>query len=395
MTPEFGQLPSLWKAAARVSEAFSVPKLVIISFPNPSLAKPWKEVFLPTVLEYLRIKEEVEESIDVSFDASSEDPLCKMGEALEMEFGGLDEFLYPTHGEPIVVLHWEAAQALPASWQEFLRLFISQMEHSDQTIPFRKLMILNEGNGEFPEFLEGSPSVEHLQLWNAITWEELRLYAGSLVEDEPNDIRKAWMISTYSGASNFDLRVLMHLCDERPMSIEGTLAEAQSVLSEDPTHSVRQAFLLDKHFGREWRPPASMLNAWFSGATIGATIERGFVRPWNSYSPTERSSIANHLIWKEQVSGLFPLLIELGRELNERILEKYGEEFSGTVAPTIEPSEMLAAIRQVDCWLPQNIYEGLKKLRDARNQLAHLEPLERRDLEAIWDTQLRIRAGQY
>ena len=395
MIPQLGQLPGLWRLAAKVSDVLSVPKIVIISFPSANLAERWTDLIFPTILEYLRIQEDVEESIELHLDETDREPLQLLSAELDCSIDKVEDFLYTTHGEPIVTLHWMENQELPSCWVRFLRLVLSAIEQSDQTRRFRKLLILDKGNSEFPEFLRGNPSVERLQLWNALTWEELRLLASATLRDEPNEIRRSWMISTYCGASNFDIHVLLHLCEKRPMSIDNTIKESQKILGTDPDPIRAPNSLLDGEFGREWHPPASAMDAWQAGSIVGTTIERGCVRPWNTHTRSERSTLPLHFIWKEQVSGLFPLLIELGRELNDKILERYANGLVGRVSPVAEPAAMLAALRDAGVWLPQNLFDAMTKLRDARNDLAHLRPLERRALEAIWDRQLRIRSGQY
>ncbi len=395
MIPQLGQLPGLWRLAAKVSEILSVPKIVIISFPNATVADRWTDLIVPTILEYLRIEEDVDESIELHLDESDGDPLELLSSELDSSIDTIEDFLYATHGEPIVTLHWMENKELPSCWESFLRLVLSIIEQSDQTRRFRKLMILDKGNREFPEFLRNNPSVEHLQLWNALTWEEFRLFASTNLRDEPNEIRRSWMVSTYCGASYFDLKVLLHLCEKRPMSIDNTIDESAKLLVTNPHPVKSTGSLLDGQFGREWHPPAGAMEAWQAGAIIGTTIERGCVRPWTSHGRVERSALSLHFIWKEQVSGLFPLLIELGRELNEKILERYATGLVDRVSPVAEPSEMLAALKDSGVRLPQNLYNAMVKLRDARNDLAHLRCLERRALEAIWDRQLRIRSGQY
>ena len=226
MNLRHGQLPSLWTVSARISEALAAPKLVVISFPNHSLAEAWGAILLPTLRAHLQLQEGVDEAVEVTIDQSDLDPLGQVAEALGQTLIDLDDFLNVIPGDPAVIVNWPEGADIPSCWQSFLVELISKIKQSDQSRHFRKLIVFNGGNREFPEFLTQSPSVDHFQLWNALTWEELRLFAGAWIADETNEIRKAWMVSTYCGASNFDIKVLLNLIETRPMSLQETVSMA-------------------------------------------------------------------------------------------------------------------------------------------------------------------------
>ena len=355
----------------------------------------WGKVILPTLSTHLHTKEDMDETVEVTINDSTSKPLVQIAEALGQTFDKLDDFVDVYPSDPLVVIYWPAGIKISPDWHSFLMDLISKLKQSDHSRHFRKLLIVNCGNKNLPELLAQSPLVDHFQLWNAVTWEEIRLFAGTLIADETNEIRKAWMISSYCGVSNFDLEILQNLLRMRPMSLLETVTIAIEIASDVDNSSSDNVSLPDKNFGNEWHPPASLSNAWQAGCIIGASIERGVTRPWNSVSKENREAVAYQLIWQEQVSGLFPLLIQLGHELNGVILCKYEQQLIQYKNVLMEPGEMLDTVRQSNVRISNVLFEALRKLKNARNQLAHLEPIERRDLEAIWDIQLRVRGGQY
>jgi hypothetical protein len=395
MTLPRAQLPSLWRISERICEALSAPKLVTLNFPNAELAETWQARLLPALLDSLRVAEAIDNAIELQVGATGSDPATAISEAVEFPIDDIEDLLYVVRGEPVIVLYWAGNGALPPLWQEFLRKVVHEFKNADPSRHYRKMIFVSIGNGHALEFLTQSPAINHLRLWNAITWEELRLYANEGLADVANEIRKSWMVSTYCGASNFDLGLLAHLVEARPSSISETLAAIKRFFSRKAFQPKGEFTLPERQFGRAWHPPPSLHEAWKSGSIIGASIERGFIRTWESQDPEKLEDVAYHLIWKEQVSGLFPLLIELGKEVNEVIVGGYAAGHLGEHNVVEEPGKILDLIRTHSIPLPKNLRNSLYQLKQARNHLAHLEPIERAELESIWDLHLRIRAGQH
>ena len=87
-------------------------------------------------------------------------------------------------------------------------------------------------------------------LWNTVRWEELRLFADSILPRSENALTRAWRVATYSGAANGDPEVLVRLYRESPDRLVQVVALCTGVL------------------GRPARP------RWVHGNPAGGTVNR-------------------------------------------------------------------------------------------------------------------------
>ena len=187
MNLQHGQLPSLWLISARIANALASPKLVVVSFANQSLADSWCEFLLPTLQAHLRMQDDVDDAAEVIIEKSEEKPISQIAKVIEQPLDDLDSFVEVYPDDPMLILRWSAGAEIPSPWHAFLIDVISKLKQSDHSRHFRKIIIINAGNKDIPGVLAQSPSVDHFQLWNALSWEELRLFTGSMVADESNE----------------------------------------------------------------------------------------------------------------------------------------------------------------------------------------------------------------
>ena len=100
-------------------------------------------------------------------------------------------------------------------------------------------------------------------------------------------------------------------------------------------------------------------------------------------------------IWREQLSGLFPVVVELGFSAASTITSVVGRDWLQEVPAErkisdgdvqLEPKEVMDifATRRYGR-LPTSIWSFLSLLRRTRNDLAHMSPIELQQMRQIWE----------
>jgi len=383
--------PSFTRLARRINSALEAPKLVILKFPSGEIAEGWECHLRQALDESLRIQSNIEELIEVEIGANDTDVFSKISSALECEITNVQELLEAYDGEPPLVIKRPNNVEINNHWQSLLQNIASEFKKADSNRYYRMILLIDFGGNSFKEFQSTSPVVDTFQLWNPLSWEELRAYTKQQLTHESNEARRAWMISTYCGASNFDIGVLEHLIFHQPGSIEQTISSALEKLPKSIPGAQNQSKRLPTTFGHEWQPPLNLHERWGNGELIGSQIDRGLIQPWSAVSSDKREDLLHHYIWREQVTGLFALLIEIGREANDFVFSQFGSDWIDSSKLAIEPGEILSSFPEYKLGpIPPTLNKLLKGLRGARNRLAHLCPIEQSDLDSIWDLRLRV-----
>ena len=114
----------------------------------------------------------------------------------------------------------------------------------------------------------------------------------------------------------------------------------------------------------------------------------------------KRTATLRRSIWKEQSTGLLPLIIEItyrtNRALDNAVEGDWRSRFARSYACSIdesyfrEPADIIDFARGPSgFWVPDTILKLLYELRSVRNNLAHLVPIELTSLNRIWDMHVR------
>lgn len=383
--------PSFTRLARRINSALEAPKLVILKFPSGEIAEGWECHLRQALDECLRIQSNIEELIEVHICSNDTDVFSKISDALDCEVTNVQELLEAYDGEPPLVIKRPNNVEINDHWQSLLQSIAFEFKKADPNRYYRMILLIDFGGNSFKEFQSTSPVVDTFQLWNPLSWEELRAYTKQQLTHENNEARRAWMVSTYCGASNFDLDVLEHLISQQPGSIEQTISRAIEKLPKSNPGIQDSSTRLPTTFGHEWQPPLALHDRWSNGELIGSQIDRGLIQPWSSVSSDIREGMLHHYIWREQVTGLFALLIEIGREANELLFNQFGDDWVDSTKLAIEPGEILSSFPEYKLGpIPHTLNKLLRGLKGARNKLAHLCPIEQSELDSIWDLRLRV-----
>jgi hypothetical protein len=404
---EFAGTPTLRSLAKEIVSAFEASQVVFVQFPTQSHYGNWIDSIL----------------------AACDDELVLRSQGLLglQHFNGADGVLSPTtlltqltHGDNTSLegfvsdfgedpIHLSFAQLgegspLPDNWASFLEAIVKCMKASDAGDKSRYLLISLTAP-VLPRGLEGLGSKLY-QLWNPITWEELRIVASGMLGPDPSEVTRAWMISTYTGACCWNPKLLRTLCIERPKTLALTM---KSVLDEVPLGHQGNEHATDAMLGGNWRPwavPETCNAQWSSGIQIGRTIDRGCMGIPEGQTNSEREASLSRHIWREQVSGLFPMIAELSTQslrLTDSWLKGQWREGLATFANTthdevifLEPSTVLAFLRDephLSRKLPTTILSLLNTLREIRNGIAHLKPVDLNRLTTLWDLYSRAQSN--
>ena len=207
-------------------------------------------------------------------------------------------------------------------------------------------------------------------------------------------LARAWQISSYSGAANADPDILAQLTRNVPQSLREIREQLNpcrkkifSSPGDAPTATTR--FYTEQR----WNVPAGLVDAWLGGWLLGNTLDRGVIIPWNRVSEDQFDRVLNQSVWREQVAGLFPLLMEITSYIAEEVTRRKGNTWKRFLEDTdenhavTEPGEILSVFyehRKRLGSLPEKIYKILQQLRLVRNKLAHLEAVDLREVNQIW-----------
>jgi len=293
---------------------------------------------------------------------------------------------YVTVSSPVVLSIRFETRALN-QWQGCFRKLERLYERGIQQGELRGLLVMTRG---LP-VLEPSRSaaISKLALWNPLRWEDLRMLAASwldTVDAEP--LMRSWQIASYTGAANGDPFLLRKICQAAPASLGALRA---CVLSSHPRRrkGVSTEGLSLVKVETQWTVPPIYEQMWSRGELIGVTLDRGALVPWDALSDDAVEEYEGRLIWQEQVTTLLPTLMQFSRQIGLWIDRHHvpGWEgyLQGAADSSLEPSSILQVFKnQALPRLPQALWALLQALRLARNELAHLRPVDAHIVTDIW-----------
>lgn len=318
-----------------------------------------------------------------------EDPLAELAEIVGAgPLRNLDELLeyHPDDGALVVVV--ECEQSLGGQWRSFFEALRRACCAAGSRM-LRPVLAIIIGSREFPPITHDVGS-KVFALWNTVRWEELRLLADAMLPQGENALIRSWRMATYAGAANGDPEALIRLCRESPDQLDQVVA-----LGFDET-GLKTEFDLAIHAmpERRWNVPQTVIESWAVGDLLGYTIERGPVQATRGMAKEAASRYLRAAIWREQLTGLFPVTVELGFNAAVAITSVMGARWQQAIPAErkisdadfrLDPKEIMEifATRRFGK-LPQSIWSFLDLLRRTRNDLAHMSPVDLQRMRQIW-----------
>ena len=145
---------------------------------------------------------------------------------------------------------------------------------------------------------------------------------------------------------------------------------------------------------RRWHVPPAFVGPWAAGDLLGYTAERGLVRATGGMASETGSRYLRGAIWREQLTGLFPVVVELGFDAAAAITSAMGTSWQQAIPAgrkvsdselRLDPKEVMEIFSTGRFGkVPQSIWSFLDLLRRTRNELAHMSPLELQRMRHIW-----------
>ena len=293
---------------------------------------------------------------------------------------------YPDDGVLTLVVECESTLSEP--WKDFLHE-IRRACRGAGSRRLRPILTIIVGSREYPPITH-DVGARVYALWNTVRWEELRLFADSMLPRTENALTRAWRVATYSGAANGDPEVLVRLCRESPDRLGQVVAVALECSEGQPGLGGSTGILPE---GR-WSVPPSAVAPWAAGGLRGYTLERGPVRTTGAMTHEAGSRYLRSAIWREQLTGLFAVVVELGFHAANAITSALGPEWQKAIPAErmvadgeirMDPKEVMEIVADGKFGkVPMSITNFLDLLRRARNDLAHMSPIELQRIRNIW-----------
>ena len=382
-------LPGVRGLVSEVLAELQDGSLVAVSVPTGDTGRRWLGWFREALRDRAR---ECGEPVPVElppFSASLADPFSKIAAADGMgQVDNLEDLLeyYPDDGTLVLVIECETV--LGTNWKAFFDS-VRRAFRSAGHRRLRPMLVLIIGSDEYPP-IENDVGSRVFALWNMLRWEEVRLLALDVLPHEENSLVRAWRTATYAGAANGDPELLLRLCRECPDRLD------QVVECALPDADGFGEFELDMGSipDQRWNVPLGCVGPWSLGEIIGHTIDRGTLRTITSMAREAADRYVRTAIWREQLSGLFPVVAEFGFGVTSTITSVMGRDWLRDIPADrkisnddvrLEPKEVMdifatGRYRR----LPTSIWNFLNLLRSTRNDLAHMSPVELQRMKQIW-----------
>ncbi len=374
-------LPGIQGLAAEVLAGLREDSLVVVSVPSGATGQRWLGWFLEALRSQTRERGEPLPIELGSLGGSLSDPLSALAATVPMEgVQGLDDLLayIPDDGALIVVV--DCDDDLSPEWKKFFDSVARAYVGAD-THRLRPLLALIVGSREYPPIVPDVAS-RVFALWNVVRWEELRLLAAAVLPQEENALTRAWRVASYAGAANWDPETLLHLCRQSPNRLDHVVDLAVAGASDHDEPDWNAGTVPEQR----WQVPATCIGPWSSGELFGHTVERGAARAMGAMRRETAETYARAAIWREQLTGLFPVIVELGFGVTSVLTSLLGTDWHREVPEErkftdeylrLEPKEVMDILETRRYGrVPPSILSLLDLLRRTRNDLAHMSPVD-------------------
>ena len=382
-------LPGIRELAAEVLAETREESLVAVSVPSGAAGARWRVWFLDALCDLIReYGEPLPTEVD-SLKGSLCDPLAGLADTECLKrVESIENLLayFPDEGALILVV--ECDDCLSLEWKSFFgsvsRAYVGANSHR-----LRSLIAIIVGSREYPPITQDVAS-RVFALWNVVRWEELRLLASAALPDDENALTRAWRVATYAGASNWDPEMLLRLCRQCPDHLEQVVDIALPI----PLAKGELEWNAETVPERRWQVPANCVGSWASGELFGHTVERGVARALHNMQRQPAEDYTRAAIWREQLSGLFPVVVELGFSASSAVTSVLGTDWHREVPGErklsddylrLEPKEIMEILSTRRFGkVPRSIWSLLDLLRRTRNDLAHMSPIDLPRIRQIW-----------
>ena len=383
------ELPGIRGLASEVLAGLREGSLVSVSAPGGSAGRQWIAWLIEAIRGQARERGDPR-PIDVQeLSGSLTDPLAELSAAgCVGRLRNLNDLLEFYQDDGALVLVVECEFALSRPWKDFLDE-IRRACCGAGSRRLRPVLAIVVGSREFPPITH-DVGVRVYALWNTVRWEELRLFADSMLPRSENALTRAWRVATYSGAANGDPEALVRLCRESPDRLVQVVALALECSEGQPDLGGSTGILPE---GR-WSVPPSVIAPWAAGGLRGYTLERGPMRAAGAMAGDAGSRYLRAAIWREQLTGLFAVVVELGFHAANAITSALGPEWQKEIPAErkvsdgefrMDPKEVLEIVSDGRFGrVPKSITSFLDLLRRTRNDLAHMSPVELQRIRHIW-----------
>ena len=384
-------LPGVRGLVSEVLAELREGSLVAVSVPSGVTGGRWLGWFREALQERTR---ECGEPVPIElppFLGSLPDPFSAIAAANGVgQVRSLEDLLEYFPDEGVLVLVVECEPSLGAEWKRFFDS-VRRAFRGAGSRRLRPVLALIVGSGEYPPIANDVGS-RVFALWNMLRWEELRLLAVDVLPQDENALIRAWRTATYAGAANGDPEMLLRLCRECPDRLHQVIDFALS----DVNSRRELALSVGPAPDQRWHVPPGCLGPWSVGELIGHTVDRGTLRAVAGMTRENADRYIRAAIWREQLSGLFPVVVELGFSIASMITSVVGRAWLREVPAErrisdgdvrLEPKEVMdifttGRYRR----LPTSIWSFLNLLRTTRNDLAHMSPIELQRMRQIWQS---------
>ena len=384
-------LPGVRGLVSEVLTELREGSLVAVSVPSGGTGGRWLGWFRAALRERTR---ECGEPMPIElppFPGSLSDPFSAIAAANGVgKVRNLEDLLEYFPDEGVLVLVVECEPSLDTGWKRFFDS-IRRAFRGAGSRRLRPVLALIVGSDEYPPIANDIGS-RVFALWNMLRWEELRLLAVDVLPQDENALIRAWRTATYAGACNGDTEMLLRLCRECPDRLHQVIDLALS----DANSRGELALNIGTVPDQRWHVPPACLGPWSVGDLIGHTVDRGTLRSVDGMARENADRYVRAAIWREQLSGLFPVVVELGFSVASMITSVVGRAWLREVPAArrisdgdvrIEPKEVIdifatGRYRR----LPTSIWSFLNLIRTTRNDLAHMSPIELQRMKQIWQS---------
>ena len=382
-------LPGIRGLSSKVLSGLYEGSMVAVSIPSGTTGERWLAWFLDALRQQTRERGEPLPVEVPSLNGSLANPLLALSATSSVRgvesLGDLLEY-FPDDG--VLVLVIECARVLSPEWKEFFDA-VCRSYRGAGSERLRPVLAIIVGSREYPPVTHDVAS-RVFGLWNVVRWEELRLLAVAVLPQDENTLTRAWRVATYTGAANGDPEMLLRLCRESPNRLDQVIELAVDAAQDDGDAECSAGTVPE----RRWQIPAACVELWASGKLLGQTLERGAVRVVGSMGSESAARYIRAAIWREQLTGLLPVIVELGFGATSAITSVLGTSWQRSVPANrkisggdirLEPKELLDILDSGRFGkVPQSIRSFLDLLRRTRNDLAHMSPIELQQMRQIW-----------
>ena len=378
--------------------AFDEGEFVILGCPESTTGQRWAEVALDALDNASRVRDDPSPVRLSSISGNVDDPLPVIVRALGYDEGStVADILAGDAGT--VVIRVVCTDGFSGGWRRLFVQFGSAYRLAQGGVRTRPVLAIVTGCTDFPP-VESSVGTRVRALWNTVRWEEMRLLVESTLPMRENALVRTWRVAVYTGASNNDPAIAAMLCEQGPNSLRDTI---DVTLSETVNVAKGGQVPIDVPFvaDERWEVPSRVTRLWAEGQISGVTLERGTSVSLDRLTTKNATDYLYSVIWREQVAGLLPVVIDMGFSVNGALANAVGYSWldSGPMDAlsvdgriNLEPAEVMRRIKETPrLHVPSTIWRALGRLRAVRNDLSHMRLVDLSDVRAIWESYDQVR----